>query len=233
MGCFSKKGLTVDYCSWEVTLSKSQNTNFPNLNNESRRRYNVIILIKTVFQPETKTRYEICSKLKIQIQEQRQCCQSGVFTVNFEHTSQLVLVFLLLTLNRQMKRQKQRHNGKMGRWLHSKFFLVIVPDYHIQGKRSNYICKLTVIFYLFHMHSVIRATLNSKTSSVFWFKNLSSWASLSRNKFLTIPADLVNEETINGEVTVRGGPMSGGYSTSIDAENGFILNSHILAKLRK
>ena len=27
--------------------------------------------------------------------------------------------------------------------------------------------------------------------------------------------------------------MSGGYSTSIDAENGFILNSHILAKRRK
>ena len=58
-------------------------------------------------------------------------------------------------------------------------------------------------------------------------------ASLSRNKFLTIPEDLVNEETINTEVIVRGGPMSAGYSTSIDAENHFILNSHILAKLRK
>ena len=58
-------------------------------------------------------------------------------------------------------------------------------------------------------------------------------ASLSRNKFLTVPEDLVNEETINREVIVRGGPMSGGYSTSIDAENDFILNSHMLAKLRK
>ena len=58
-------------------------------------------------------------------------------------------------------------------------------------------------------------------------------ASLSRNKFLTIPEDLVNEETINGEVIGRGGPMSGSYSTSIDAENAFILNPHILAKLRK
>ena len=27
--------------------------------------------------------------------------------------------------------------------------------------------------------------------------------------------------------------MRGGYSTSIDTENNFILNSHILAKLRK
>ena len=58
-------------------------------------------------------------------------------------------------------------------------------------------------------------------------------ASLSRNKFLTISEVLVNEETINREVIVRGGPMSGGYSTSIDAENDFILNSHMLAKLRK
>ena len=58
-------------------------------------------------------------------------------------------------------------------------------------------------------------------------------ASLSRNKFLTIPEDLVNEEAINWEIIVRGGPMSGSYSTFIDAENGFILNSHILAKLTK
>ena len=27
--------------------------------------------------------------------------------------------------------------------------------------------------------------------------------------------------------------MIGGYSTSFDAENGFVLNSHILAELRK
>ena len=58
-------------------------------------------------------------------------------------------------------------------------------------------------------------------------------ASLSKNIFLTIPGDLVNEEAINREVIVRGGPVSGGYSTSIDTENDFILNSHILAKLRK
>ena len=58
-------------------------------------------------------------------------------------------------------------------------------------------------------------------------------ASTSKNKFFTIPGDLVNEETINREVNVRGDPMSGGYSTTIDAENEFILNSHILAKLRK
>ena len=50
---------------------------------------------------------------------------------------------------------------------------------------------------------------------------------------MTIPEDLLNEKTTNRKVNVRGGPMSGGYSTAIDAENDFILNSHILAKLRK
>ena len=51
-GFFSKEGFTVDYCSWEVTLAKLQNAHFPNLNNKSWRDYNVIILIKTVFQSE-------------------------------------------------------------------------------------------------------------------------------------------------------------------------------------
>ena len=50
---------------------------------------------------------------------------------------------------------------------------------------------------------------------------------------MTIPGDLVNEETINREANVRGGPMNRGYSTSFDAENDFIVDSHILAKLRK
>ena len=128
---------------------------------------------------KTRTRYEICWKLTRKIQERHQCWWSGVFTVNFEHTSQLNLAFLLLTLNRQMKCQKQWHNGKMGRWLHSKCFLVILPDYHMQGKRSNYICKLTVIFYLSYMHSIFRTTLNSKTSSVSWFKNLLNFLELA------------------------------------------------------
>ena len=56
-------------------------------------------------------------------------------------------------------------------------------------------------------------------------------ARLSRNKFLAILGDLADEEATNREVIVRGGPMSGGYSTSVDAKNDFILNSQILAKL--
>ena len=45
---------------------------------------------------------EICSELTIKTPERSQQCQrrsSGVFTVNFEQISHIVLVFLLLTLN--------------------------------------------------------------------------------------------------------------------------------------
>ena len=50
---------------------------------------------------------------------------------------------------------------------------------------------------------------------------------------MTIPRDLANERTINREVNVRGVSKSGSYSTCIDVENNFILNSHILAKFEK
>ena len=47
----------------------------------------------------TRTRCEICSTLTIKIPERRHWDRSGIFIVNFEHISHLVLVFLLLTLN--------------------------------------------------------------------------------------------------------------------------------------
>ena len=47
----------------------------------------------------TRTRCEICSKLTIKTPERHQWRRSGVFIVNFQHISNLVLVFLLLTLN--------------------------------------------------------------------------------------------------------------------------------------
>ena len=43
---------------------------------------------------------KICSKLTIKTPERRQWRRSGVFTVNFEQISFLVLVFLFLTLSR-------------------------------------------------------------------------------------------------------------------------------------
>ena len=150
------------------------------------------------------------------MQKRRQCCRSCVLSVNFEHTSQFVPVFLLLTLNRLMKWQKQWHNEKMGRWLRSKCFLVIVPDYHIQGKdqitfaSSQWSFTSLIYIQLSELHSIAKPQVFPD------LKILVLGASLSRNKFLTIPGDLVNEGAINREVNVRGGPMSGGYSTSID-----------------
>ena len=50
----------------------------------------------------TRPSCEICSKLTIKTPEQRHWRCSGVFIVNFEYISHLALVFLLLTLRRQM-----------------------------------------------------------------------------------------------------------------------------------
>ena len=47
----------------------------------------------------TKTRCEICSKLTVNTPERCHWRRSGVFIVNFEHISHLVLEILLLTLN--------------------------------------------------------------------------------------------------------------------------------------
>ena len=48
----------------------------------------------------TRARCEICSKLTIKTPERHHWRRSGVFIVNFEHISHLVLVFLLLILSR-------------------------------------------------------------------------------------------------------------------------------------
>ena len=53
----------------------------------------------TVNNRNTRTTCEICSKLTIKTPERRHWRHSGVFIVNFEHISHLVLVLLLLTLN--------------------------------------------------------------------------------------------------------------------------------------
>ena len=50
----------------------------------------------------TGKRSEICSKLTINTPERRHWHRSGVFIFNFKHILHLFLVFLLLTLNREM-----------------------------------------------------------------------------------------------------------------------------------
>ena len=48
----------------------------------------------------TRTRREICSKLRVKAPEQRHWRRSSALIVNIEHIQHLVLVFLLLTLSR-------------------------------------------------------------------------------------------------------------------------------------
>lgn len=57
-------------------------------------------------------------------------------------------------------------------------------------------------------------------------------ASLTVKNFSTIPGDLITEMTVKRDVKIRGGPMRGGYSTSLEATDDFVLNTHLLAKLR-
>ena len=61
--------------------------------------YTAGIFLLKVNNRNTRTGSEICSKLIIKTPEQCQWCRAGVFVVNFEHISHLVLAFLLLTLN--------------------------------------------------------------------------------------------------------------------------------------
>ena len=55
-----------------------------------------IYLLKVNYR-NTRLSCEICSKLTIKMPERRQWRRSGIFIVNFEHISHLVLVFLMLT----------------------------------------------------------------------------------------------------------------------------------------
>ena len=63
------------------------------------RRFPAGIYQLRVNNRNTRTRCEICSNLSIKTPERHQWRRSGIFIVNFQHISHLVLVFLLLTLN--------------------------------------------------------------------------------------------------------------------------------------
>ena len=60
-----------------------------------------VTCLKLIEARSTRTRCEICSKLTMKIPE-RCHWRPGIFIVNFEHISHLVLVFLLLILNMQL-----------------------------------------------------------------------------------------------------------------------------------
>ena len=87
--------------------------------------------------------------------------------------------------------------------------------------------------YLTYHHYELKSLETNNASAYEQLKTYGMGASLSGKKFSTIPCDLVTEVTVNREVKVRGGPMRGGYSTSGEAVDDFVLNTHSLAKLRR
>ena len=64
--------------------------------------YPIDIYLLKVNNRNTRTRHEICSKLAIKTPERRHWRRSSVFVVHFRLILHLALVFLLLTLSRQM-----------------------------------------------------------------------------------------------------------------------------------
>ena len=110
-------------CDMREKSSEIQKKIFPNPRKYKKQRmivkynlkYNPITALSNVLQIKcipsghllaqsknrsTRTRCELCSKITIKTPEQLHWRRSGVFIVNFEHISHLVLVFLLLTLTR-------------------------------------------------------------------------------------------------------------------------------------
>ena len=87
---------------WICLLIVSFESKFLFLNRSDLRtdQYPAANYIFKVNDRNIRTMCEICLKLTIKIAERRHCRRSGIFTVNFEHISHLVLVFLLLTLSR-------------------------------------------------------------------------------------------------------------------------------------
>ena len=78
----------------------SMNYRHSNHSSELSTRYPGNIYLFKVNNRDTRKKCEICSKLTIKIMEQRHWLRSGVFIVDFEHTSHLFLVSLLLNLNK-------------------------------------------------------------------------------------------------------------------------------------
>ena len=80
----------------------------------------------------TRTKCEICSELTVKVPERRHCRCSGIFIVNFEHISHLVLVFLLLNLNMYLPAGlKPLLNGTLMVYSEKICTLFKVDNYHL------------------------------------------------------------------------------------------------------
>ena len=105
-------------------------------------------------------------------------------------------------------------------------------ELHLETQR----CLLPLLFAFNHQNFSRYLTTDHVELKNLPSKNPSTYKGLQTygiGATISIPGDLVTEVTINREVKVRGGPMRGAYSTSFNAENGFVLKSLILTELRK
>ena len=84
------------HCNWEKRYISTQS---PEIKTPEKYLYPAGIYLLKVNNRKTRSRYEICSKLKIKTPEPYHRLHSGVFIVNLEHILEFDLVFLLLTLS--------------------------------------------------------------------------------------------------------------------------------------
>ena len=108
---------------------------------------------------------------------------------------------------------------------------------HMQAERA----LLPQLFAFGHMNYARYLTFQHVTLTNLHQTNPDAWAelrengfggSLSGGPFSSVHGDYITEVTINREVKVRGGPLQGGYSTSLKAEDNFIKTSHLMARVR-
>ena len=108
-------------------------------------------------------------------------------------------------------------------------------ELHLQAQKE----LLTLLFafnhqnysrYLTYHHIELQALKQKFFSAYEQLKTYGIRATLTGRKFSTIPGDLVTEVTVNQEVKIRDSPMRGGYSTSVETVDDFILNTHALTK---
>lgn len=108
---------------------------------------------------------------------------------------------------------------------------------HLQAERA----LLPQLFAFGHVNYARYLTYQHVTLTNLPKSNPAAWEELKKNgfggsitggSFSTVHGDFITEVTINREVKVRGGPMQGGFSTSLKAEDAFIKTSHLMAKLR-
>ena len=113
-----------------------------------------------------------------------------------------------------------------------------VVELHVAAERK----MLPKLFAFDHMNYARYLTIQQVDFQKMEILNGNAWEDLKSNgfggsltgdKFSTVHGDLITETTINREVKVRGGPMQGGYSTSLKTTDAFIKTSHLMAKIRR